>query len=79
MAGFAATSSLASLQAEETQAIAAATLVDPSIAQYDNMSTIQFDALAYSLNYTQTGCYRPGALPVALASNDTCLSGWYCK
>ena len=48
------------------------------IAQYNNMSTKQFDEMAYALNYTQTGCYRQGSLPVALASNDTCLPGWHC-
>lgn len=49
------------------------------LAQYNNMSTKQFDEAAYSLNYTQTGCYRQGSLPVALASNDTCLPGWHCE
>ncbi|KAK4545666.1 hypothetical protein LTR36_002619 [Oleoguttula mirabilis] len=48
------------------------------LAQFNNMSTKQFDEAAYSLNYTQTGCYRQGSLPVALASNDTCLPGWHC-
>lgn len=48
------------------------------LAQFNNMSSKQFDAAAYSLNYTQTGCYRQGSLPVALASNDTCMPGWYC-
>lgn len=62
-------------------AFASATAIDPQIAQlaqFNNMSTKQFDAAAYSLNYTQTGCYRQGSLPVALASNDTCLPGWHC-
>ena len=44
-----------------------------------DMQSIQFNAYAYSLNYTQTGCYRPGSLPVALAMNDTCLPGFHCK
>ncbi|TKA69214.1 hypothetical protein B0A55_07739, partial [Friedmanniomyces simplex] len=48
------------------------------LTQFHNMSTKQFDLAAYSLNYTQTGCFRPGALPVALAENDTCLLGWHC-
>ncbi|KAK5117593.1 hypothetical protein LTR62_005015 [Meristemomyces frigidus] len=48
------------------------------IVRYNNMSTEQFDAFAYSLNETTTGCYRQGALPVALAANDTCLLGWHC-
>ncbi|KAK5681328.1 hypothetical protein LTR17_027504 [Elasticomyces elasticus] len=42
-----------------------------------NMSTLAFDAAAYNLSNTQTGCYRQGALPVALAQNDTCLPGWH--
>ncbi|KAK0255644.1 hypothetical protein B0A54_10963 [Friedmanniomyces endolithicus] len=49
-----------------------------NLTQFSNMSTKAFDLAAYSLNSTQTGCYRPGALPVALAQNDTCLLGWYC-
>ncbi|KAK0278098.1 hypothetical protein LTR35_009420 [Friedmanniomyces endolithicus] len=49
-----------------------------NLTQFTNMSTKAFDLAAYSLNSTQTGCYRPGALPVALAQNDTCLLGWYC-
>jgi hypothetical protein len=43
-----------------------------------DMQSMTFNAYAYSLNYTQTGCYRPGALPVALAMNDTCLPGFHC-
>ncbi len=50
-----------------------------NLTQFSNMSTKAFDLAAYSLNSTQTGCYRPGALPVALAQNDTCLLGWYCE
>jgi len=45
----------------------------------EDMQSMQFNAYAYSLNHTQTGCYRPGALPVALAMNDTCLPGFHCK
>ncbi|RMZ19812.1 hypothetical protein D0859_16193 [Hortaea werneckii] len=48
------------------------------LAQYDNMNTKNFNHFAYSLNYTQTGCFSQGALPVALASEDICLPGWYC-
>lgn len=44
-----------------------------------NMQGMTFNTYAYSLNWTQTGCYRPGSLPVALADNDTCLPGFYCK
>lgn len=44
-----------------------------------NMQSLTFNLYAYSLNWTQTGCYRPGALPVALAMNDTCLPGFHCK
>jgi hypothetical protein len=44
-----------------------------------NMQGATFNAYAYSLNWTQTGCYRPGSLPVALAMNDTCLPGFHCK
>ncbi|KAK3675527.1 hypothetical protein LTR78_004610 [Recurvomyces mirabilis] len=58
-----------------------ATGTNPAFAgllQFNNMSSKQFDAAAYSLNTSQTGCYRQGAMPVALAGNDTCLLGWYC-
>lgn len=44
-----------------------------------DMQSMEFNAWSYSLNYTQTGCYRPGALPVALAMNDTCMPGFHCK
>jgi hypothetical protein len=44
-----------------------------------NMQSATFNTYAYSLNWTQTGCYRPGSLPVALAMNDTCLPGFHCK
>lgn len=44
-----------------------------------DMQSMAFNAYAYSLNFTQTGCYRPGSLPVALAMNDTCLPGFHCK
>lgn len=44
-----------------------------------DMQSMEFNSWAYSLNYTQTGCYRPGALPVALAANDTCMPGFHCK
>nr|OQO28977.1 hypothetical protein B0A51_03786 [Rachicladosporium sp. CCFEE 5018] len=43
-----------------------------------NMQSLDFDLYSYSLNYTVTGCYRQGALPVALAMNDTCLPGFHC-
>jgi hypothetical protein len=66
-----------SLYAAFASATAAAQVGD--LAQYNNMSTKEFDAAAYSLNWTQTGCYRQGALPLALAANDTCLLGWHCK
>ncbi|KAK3647347.1 hypothetical protein LTR56_008179 [Elasticomyces elasticus] len=49
-----------------------------NITQFANMSTLDFDLASYALNDTQTGCYRKGALPVALAQNDTCLPGWHC-
>jgi len=45
----------------------------------EDMQSMQFNAWSYSLNYTQTGCYRPGALPVALAMNNTCMPGFHCK
>ncbi|KAK5694215.1 hypothetical protein LTR97_009837 [Elasticomyces elasticus] len=48
-----------------------------NITQFANMSTLDFDLASYALNDTQTGCYRKGALPVALAQNDTCLPGWH--
>lgn len=44
-----------------------------------DMQSMEFNAWSYSLNYTQTGCYRPGSLPVALAMNDTCMPGFHCK
>jgi len=44
-----------------------------------DMQSVTFNAYAYSLNWTTTGCYRPGSLPVALAMNDTCLPGFHCK
>jgi hypothetical protein len=44
-----------------------------------NMQGATFNTYAYSLNWTQTGCYRPGALPVAMAENDTCMPGFHCK
>nr|POF26065.1 hypothetical protein CFP56_22213 [Quercus suber] len=62
--------------------IASATSADPSLASYianANLSTLDYDAVAYSLNQSQTGCLRIGALPVALAMNDTCLPGFLCK
>ena len=78
----AATPSLpASATAALGAAYASATAADANVADlssFNNMSSIQFDEAAYSLNDTQTGCYRKGALPVALAENDTCLLGWYC-
>ncbi|GAB7328195.1 hypothetical protein MBLNU13_g00219t1 [Cladosporium sp. NU13] len=43
-----------------------------------DMQSMEFNAWSYSLNYTQTGCYRPGSLPVALAMNDTCMPGFHC-
>jgi hypothetical protein len=44
-----------------------------------NMQGATFNTYAYSLNWTQTGCYRPGALPVAMAENDTCMPGFHCE
>ena len=44
-----------------------------------DMQSNDFNAWSYSLNYTQTGCYRQGSLPVALAMNDTCMPGFHCK
>ncbi|KAF7197039.1 ABC transporter G family member 25 [Pseudocercospora fuligena] len=68
--------SLTSLQAAATSAF----FNDKELANsgYTNMSTKQFDLLAYSLNYSSSSCYRKGALPVALAFNDTCNLGFYC-
>lgn len=45
----------------------------------EDMQSMEFNAWSYGLNYTQTGCYRPGALPVALAMNNTCMPGFHCK
>lgn len=47
--------------------------------QSGNMSSRQYDAYVYSLNSSDTGCHRRGALPVPLAANDTCLLGWNCE
>ena len=44
-----------------------------------DMQSMEFNAWSYSLNYTQTGCYRHGSLPVALAMNDTCMPGFHCE
>lgn len=49
------------------------------LTQNGNMSSRQYGASVYSLEYEDTGCRRRGALPVPLAANDTCLPGWYCK
>ncbi|KAI9739310.1 MAG: hypothetical protein M1834_007523 [Cirrosporium novae-zelandiae] len=43
-----------------------------------NMSSLESDEILYSLNSSTTGCYRKGAIPVALARNDTCNLGFYC-
>ncbi|EMC93677.1 hypothetical protein BAUCODRAFT_150956 [Baudoinia panamericana UAMH 10762] len=73
-----------SLTPSESAALSAAfpsatgSITFSDLAQYGNMSSKQFDLAAYSLNYSQTGCYRPGALPVALAQNDTCSLGFHC-
>lgn len=49
------------------------------LQQNGNMSSRQYGAYVYSLNSSDTGCLRSGALPVPLATNDTCLSGWNCE
>ncbi|KAK4507823.1 hypothetical protein PRZ48_001558 [Zasmidium cellare] len=71
-----------SMPATLTQARAAATsaLSNPAFkdSPFANMSTKEFDVTAYSLNDSQRGCYRAGALPIALATNDTCTLGFYC-
>lgn len=41
------------------------------------MSSLDFDKYVYSLNWTTTGCYRQGAIPMALAPNDSVLLGFY--
>ncbi|THY60006.1 hypothetical protein D6C97_03915 [Aureobasidium pullulans] len=50
---------------------------DPSVL--NDMTTMQFNEWAFSLGDTQTGCYNKGSLPLALATNDTCLLGFWCK
>ncbi|CAD0096738.1 unnamed protein product [Aureobasidium mustum] len=47
-------------------------------AVLDDMTSMQFNQWAYALPESQTGCYNPGSLPIALANNDTCLLGFYC-
>lgn len=49
------------------------------LATLNNFSTRQYDKYVYSLSWQRTGCYRKGGLPVPLATNDTCLPGWYCR
>ncbi|THX21476.1 hypothetical protein D6D17_00014 [Aureobasidium pullulans] len=49
---------------------------DPSVL--NDMTTMQFNEWAFSLGDTQTGCYNKGSLPLALATNDTCLLGFWC-
>lgn len=49
------------------------------LSQNGNMSSREYGAYVYSLNKSDTGCNRQGALPVPLAANDTCLPGWYCE
>lgn len=46
----------------------------------DTMSSLDFSILAYSLNESHTGCFRPGALPVSLSldADDLCLPGFHC-
>lgn len=70
------TSALASIYATASARANPVQVAD--LAQYDSMNTKGFNHFAYSLNYTQTGCFSQGALPVALASEDICLPGWYC-
>lgn len=48
------------------------------MAVLDDMTSMQFNQWSYALPDTQTGCYNPGSLPIALANNDTCLLGFYC-
>ncbi|KAH0365490.1 hypothetical protein KCU65_g6020, partial [Aureobasidium melanogenum] len=48
------------------------------LAVLDDMTSIQFNQWSYALPDTETGCYNPGSLPIALANNDTCLLGFYC-
>ncbi|RMY05183.1 hypothetical protein D0866_15235 [Hortaea werneckii] len=82
MAYIASLASLASIPLVPSQTAALASIyanasVHPvqmaDLAQYDNMNTKEFNHFAYSLNYTQTGCFSQGALPVALASEDIFL------
>jgi len=70
------------LTPQQSQAVQDAGRMNPDLLtsfENENMQSMAFNAYAYSLNYTQTGCYRPGSLPVALAMNDTCLPGFHCK
>lgn len=50
-----------------------------SLASIRNTSGLEWDREVVSLKSSQSGCYAPGALPVPLASNDTCNLGFYCK
>jgi hypothetical protein len=43
-----------------------------------NMQSLESDKYFYSLNSSTRGCLREGAIPLALAMNDTCNLGFYC-
>lgn len=49
------------------------------LAQAQNFSSREYDRAVFSLTWKTTGCYQRGVLPVPLASNNTCLPGFYCK
>ncbi|KAF1826207.1 uncharacterized protein K489DRAFT_331978 [Dissoconium aciculare CBS 342.82] len=51
---------------------------NPDLAKV-NMTGMEFNAVARIMNSTQRGCYADSALPMALAANDTCNLGFFCK
>ncbi|CAK4032452.1 ABC transporter, ABC-G family, WBC-type [Lecanosticta acicola] len=73
--------SLSSLSSELPAASSAlATIPGFNDSQNVNMvGTLEYNSYAYrDMSESERGCYRKGALPVALASNDTCSPGFHC-
>lgn len=79
---FATATQAITLTPQQSLAVQDATQANADLLErFENadMQSNDFNAWSYSLNYTQTGCYRQGSLPVALAMNDTCMPGFHCK
>jgi hypothetical protein len=43
-----------------------------------NMTGMEFNAVAQSLNSSQRGCYADRAFPMALDDHDSCNLGFFC-